>query len=339
MITAELKNSTGEIVALQIPENGHEVKLGQALDFDLKCMDLFDWLKENSDDFEKKKGQYLFKVIDCLNVFYLNIVDFFGLSSEYIDKIDSNTINDQLKVFNGKYNTDQAIDSIMGIFNMIYLVVKNTKPELSESKIFEFKGSKFTIPHIWIDRINNVTYFPSPTVKQAIETLNIIAWYEDIQESKEFNSKVKIDNLYHKYLTELAILLIEEGKEIPTDETQFKIHMEEMRTFFEDIDLQTALNIEHWFKEYYKSLKEDRENHYYFNTNEKNYPKNGEELEALNRAKSANEDIFKKIGFKSVIKRLLELAAFQGSRKTAIESVNNAPFTDAVKLISIDNSD
>ncbi|NOT38542.1 MAG: hypothetical protein HOP11_14315 [Saprospiraceae bacterium] len=340
MIKATLLKTTGEKIAIDLPENGTELKLSQALDFELKCFDLFEWLKVNVDNFSQKKGEYLIRLVDCLNVVYGDIVDFFDLKGDYINDIDNEKINQHFETLKGDYNKDEAFDSLMGIFNILYMVIRTTKPELRELDHFVYKGKEFVFPKILKDRLFNDPMFPSPSVKQSIETLNVMSWLEDIKNSKDekITEQVKTDNIYHKYLTELSVLLIEKGKKLPTEEAEFNMFIREQRVFFEDIDFQTALDVEFWFENYYDSLRKDRENYYYFNSNEKNTPKNGDELTALNRAKAVNDDIFKKIGYKSIINRLLELGAFRGRDKTDIESVNNAPMTDAVKLISIENS-
>ena len=336
MIVASLNKSTGESLSINIPEHGSEIGLAQALDFEFECIELFEFLKENSDTIEAKKGEYILHLIRCLKVFFGDLVDFFELDGSYVDNVNDKALEQHFQVLKGEFDRSQAFDSLSGIFNLIYHAIKNTKPTIREGQVeFIYKEQSFCFPEIWRDSIFNKVNFKSPSVKQAIEILQVQSNYSQVV--KEMNrSDVKLTGwMFTKYLSEMAILLLKPGEVLPTDETAFKMHMTERMSFFEDIDLQTALDVEHWFEQYYASLKEDKENWYYFNNKE---PEGPEELEAQEKAKRKNKDASLRIGWKSMIRRLLEIGAFRNQSSNDLESVYNAQFTDAVKIISIDNS-
>lgn len=335
LITATLHKTTGEKLTLSIPETGSEIALGKALQFNMECLSLFEFLKEHWDNIESKKIEYLTKVIKCLNGFYEDIADFFELKSDVIN-IPEEKMQEHFEMLGKNLNFVQAHDTVIGIFNLIYAAVKDTKAGISEGfNYVEFKGSKFLIPEVWKDKLFERLNYKSISVKQAIEVLQIHNNYINSVKALNPQDENLVNYTYSKYLSELAILLLKEGETIPTDETEFKHFLSERMLFWQDIDLQTALNIEHWFEKYYNSLKEDPENYYYFNSKD---PISKEEYEARRKAEEQNKQVFEKIGNKGIISRLIELGSFNGREKTNIESANTAPFTDAVKVISIDNS-
>ena len=338
MIKATVKKSTGEEIVIMIPETGSEMTLSQALDFEFCCLDLFEWLKLNHDELESKPLEHIVKIIKCLNVFYSGIVDFYELDAKYLEGYDNASIEKHFEVIKVGLNKDQAYSSLMGIFNLIYAALKNTNPKLRDEHTFTYKDESFVFPSIYKDPVFNENQFKSPSVRQAIEILQAQVNYNNY--TKELSkTDVKVSEfLYEKFLSELAVLLLKEGETIPTDETEFKKHMNERKMLFQDIDLQSAMDIEFWFDSYYDNLKKDKENYYYFNSSDNNDPKNADELSSQMNAKAKNEEVFKRIGFKSMLKRLLEIGAFRGRSTNDLDSVNQAPFTDAVKLVSIDNS-
>ena len=171
--------------------------------------------------------------------------------------------------------------------------------------------------------------------KQAVEVLQIHNNYISNVSGLNQTDDAHVNSNFTKYLSELSVLLVKEGEKIPTDETEFKKFMADRMEFWKDIDLQTAVNIEAWFENYYKWLETDPENFYYFNNKD---PQTKEEAEAMNKARAYNREIYQKIGAKSIVSRLIEIGTFNGLGRTNMESANEAPFTDAVKAISIENS-
>lgn len=335
MIIAKLNKSTGESFDLSIPENASEVGLINALDFEFACFDVFEFLKNHSEEMEQRKFEYLHFVIVALNSFYTGIIDFYEIDHKNLN-LSSDEWNKHFSTLSNKIDYEQAEHSIISIFNLTYTAVKGvkTKPALRTTDKFEFKGEKFVFPTIWIDVLFQRENFNSPNVKQFIELLQNQANY--IASVKDLNSRdlKTVENLYSKYLTDLAYLLLKEGESIPVNEVDCKKFITQRMDFFQDIDLQSAIDIEHWFNQYYISLEKDKENYYYF----KSDPTTKEEQLAYIEAQNKNSDMMKRIGWKSIINRLLEIGSFNVSGKSAIEAVLTAPATDAVKTISIDNA-
>ena len=339
---------------LEIPETASEVKLSNSLDFNIKCIELYDWLIVNSEKVLEKDVEYIVLILQCLNTYYDGIVDFFDIDAKIIESVDHKEIQAHLEFISKNINKTQAHDTVIGIFNLIYKAITHAKPRLYEednTSVIIYKGKEFELPEVWKDKIYGSMNFKSVSVRQAIEVLNIQNQYnsivsnllnpknekgEPIEEGKINRSDPQFANvMFTKYLSELAILLIEKGHKIPNEESDFKRFLTTQMDFWQDIDLQTAIDIEYWFDKYYESLKEDKENYYYFNNKS---PESMEEKKAMDKAALMNKEVFEKIGNKSLLSRLVEIGVFNGREKTNLESVYSAPFTDAVKIISIDNS-
>lgn len=333
MIIAKLNKSTGETLDLLIPENGSEVSLSKSLDFEYACFDVFEFLKNNSTDIDSKRFEYLNLLIKALNTFYEGILDFYDLDYKHLN-LSPDEWNKHFSALNKKIDIVQTEQSIISIFNLTYKAIKDTEPKLRTSDSFEYKGFKFVFPTIWRDVIFNKENFNSPNVKQFIEILQTQSNY--IQSIKDLDKRDlnTVNHLFAKYLLELSILLLKEGESIPLPEVDYKKFTTERMDFFQDIDLQAAVDIEYFFNQFYESLKQDKENYYYFNA----HLATKEDQEAYMKAQNKNDDMMKRIGFKSLLNRLLELNPFSGNGKTAIESILTAPATDAVKFISIDNA-
>lgn len=333
MIVAKLNKTTGEVFELLIPENASEVGLSVSLDFEYACFDVFEFLKNNAEVMDEKKFEYLHYIIVALNSFYVGIIDFYELDSKHAE-INTNEWNNHFSTLSNRIDYEQAEHSIISIFNLTYKAIKDAKPNLRTTDYFEYKGEKFVFPTIWKDVLYGNENFNSPSVKQFIELLQNQANY--ISSIKDLNKRDinAVNHLFTKYLTDLAYLLLKEGEIVPVNEVECKKFISSRMDFFMDIDLQAAIDIEHWFGQYYESLKKDKENFYYFNSD----PTTVEEQRAYLEAQNKNSDMMKRIGFKSILNRLLELNPFTVSGKSAIEAVLTAPATDAVKIISIDNA-
>lgn len=337
MIIAKLAKSTGEVIELNIPETGSEMKLSQALDFNVGCLRLFEWIRDHAETIDSHRVEYLVNIINVINTYYDGLVDFFEIESDVIDQITIADINANLEHLVNGIDVPKATGTALGIFNLLLAATRNTTPQIEDGwpQTFEYKGKVFCFPEIWKDKLYNSLNYKSISVKQAIEILqvhnNYITNVKDLQRTDENH----VNMTFTKYLSELAILLLQKDETIPTDETEFKQFMAERMDFWQDIDLQTAVNVEAWFENYYEWLKADAENHYYFNSKE---PSSKEEVEAMRKASAHNKEVHEKIGSKSIISRLVEIGLFNGRAKTNIESAYTAPFTDAVKAISIENS-
>jgi len=335
LISAKILKTTGEVIDLSIPTQGSEIKLSQALDFNVGCLKLFEFIKDHAEDIESKRVQYLVEVIKCLNNYFDGIIDIFDCDSSLID-ISPEEFNEHIGHLADRIDIDSAITTALGLFNILLKTIRETKPQIEDwPQKIEYKDCTFIFPEIWKDKLYNTLNYKSISVKQAVEVLQIHNNYISNVSGLNQTDDAHVNSTFTKYLSELSVLLVKEGEKIPTDETEFKKFMADRMEFWKDIDLQTAVNIEAWFENYYKWLETDPENFYYFNNKD---PQTKEEAEAMNKARAYNREIYQKIGAKSIVSRLIEIGTFNGLGRTNMESANEAPFTDAVKAISIENS-
>ncbi len=300
MIKYSLKKLTGEKIEIFLPVNASEIKLSQVIDFEFKISELAE--NKNIESLEYVKG-----LADLLSGF-LN-VDFL-----------------ELDIYN---ENESLINSMIHLQNQIWDVIVNAKPELKieNENSFSYNGINYLFPTIWKNETLQKIGYNSINLKQGIEILQVRHNFE--KSVKDLANKNTLPNfLFSKALSEIAILLLKEGEEIPVSEDIFEKWLSNRISEFIDIDYQTALNINHWIESYMTSLRDDIENFYFFDSDEKT---NSEDAKHEMISRHKNKAIFDKIGYKSIIQRVAE-------HFSSIQEALSSKFSDAVKLISITNS-
>lgn len=300
MIKYNLKKITGERIDIFIPENASEIKLSQVIDFEFRLSNLAE--KKDIESHEYIKG-----IAELLSDFLS--VDFLELDT---------------------YNSNESlINSMVHLQEQIWNVIANAKPELKtevENK-FVYNGVDYYFPTIWKNETLHKVGYNSISLKQAIELLQVRHNFEKKVKALADNSTLP-NFVYSKTLSEIAILLIKKDEEIPISEDDFEKWLSIRISEFENIDYQTSLNINHWIESYMTSLRDDIENFYFFDSDEKTTTEDAKN-EMISKHK--NKNIFEKIGYKSIIPRA---ATYYNSIETAMKS----KFSDVVKLMSIENS-
>lgn len=349
MIKAKIKKSDNSTLEIEIPETASEVTYSQALDFQFAHYSLLDFLKEHGTDIENKKIQHIKKIIDCLNAFYGDLADFYEVDSSYFDKIDSKELSRNFEALNKKYNHDEMLDTLTSIFNLILKVVDNHEGKENYSDHIIYKGIKYFIPTIWKNAISESLEYDSITVRQAIaiQEAQAICREELIYIEKQRNENKdpnitddqdKAASIFTKSIFEISVLLVGEGEIYPESDTAFSKHISEKMKVFEDIDLQTVADIQKWIDGYDDYLRGKKENYYYYNMDDEPSIDNVNDFANYTRAKEKNKQVQKNIGFRSILARIIELGIFSGLRKTEIQSALDAPYSDAVTHISINNA-
>lgn len=351
MIVAHIKKSDNSKLEIEIPEYASEVTYSKALDFLFAHYSLLDFLKEKNGDVEQNKIEYIKKLISCLNVFYDKIADFYEVDASYFNNIDLENISNHFATLNKKYKADEAIDSLTSIYNLIYKVISDAEGKINYSDHLIYKGIKYMIPTVWENAITEILEYNSITVRQAIAVQEAQAKCAEVQlkiakdkdkEAKENNLSEDQQNaeaIFVKSIFEISVLLMAEGEIYPSSDQKFDKHIAEKMQTFIDIDYQSVLDIQKWWEGYDTYLKNKKENHYFFNMDHiEPTIDNRQDFENYTNAKKKNKDIEKNIGYKSILSRILELKIFSGLRQTEIESALEAPYSDAVTHISINNA-
>ena len=300
MIKYNLKKITGERIDIFIPENASEIKLSQVIDFEFRLSNL-------AEKKDIESHEYIQGIAELLSDFLS--VDFLELDT---------------------YNSNESlINSMVHLQEQIWNVIANAKPELKtegDSK-FTYNGIDYYFPTIWKNETLHKVGYNSISLKQAIELLQVRHNFEKKVKALADNSSLP-NFVYSKTLSEIAILLIKKDEEIPISEDDFEKWLSIRISEFENIDYQTSLNINHWIESYMTSLRDDIENFYFFDSDEKTTTEDAKN-EMISKHK--NKNIFEKIGYKSIIPRA---ATYYNSIETAMKS----KFSDVVKLMSIENS-
>lgn len=351
MIKAHIKKSDNTKLEIDIPQFANEITYSKAIDFQFANYALLDFLKENGGRIDEKKIEYIKKIIECLNVFYEGIADFYELDASYFDNINLDDMSDHFATLNKKYKLDETLDSVISIFNLIYKTIEESQPKINFNDHIEYKGVKYFIPTVWENAITETLEYNSITVRQAIaileaqaharaELLRITKEKEKhFETSGQTEDQKSAETIFVKAIFEIAVLLVEENEVYPSSDVQFNKHISEKMQTFIDIDLQTVLDIQNWIENYEQYLRNKKENYYYYHMDEvEPNIENVNDFKNYTQAKQKNKDIEKNIGFKSILSRILELKIFSGLRKTEIESALEAPYSDAVTHISINNA-
>lgn len=359
MIECTLLRSDKKELKILIPQNGYELKLSNKIDFDVAYMDLINWLSIYGENITEKKYQYIELLIKAIASFTgCKLSEFLEIDSTYISSINE---KDLLEHFNSlsntktnkQFNIEELESSLLKIYNLIFDTIHSIQPELKlygeEEFIYEYKNqfgetikTTLSIPTIWVDAITSETNYNSISVKQLIEMLKIRDNYSKIIDDEKDKGKTPDITgtwLFSKLIGEISLLCLKkengEVEKIPIDTDQFNKWFSERMKMFENIDYQTAVNIEYWFNSFWDWLKNKPVNNYFFNTKD---PVDKYEAEAIQKMKAANEIVFHYVGWKVMLSRLIDINAWQQNGVSTIESVNNAPATEAIELLSIENS-
>lgn len=359
MIECTLRRSDRKELKILIPQNGNELKLSNKIDFDIAYLDLINWLSLYGENLTEKKYQYIELLIKAISSFTGTKLDeFLEIESTYISSIGDNDLIEHFKELsetkiNKNFDLDQLEDSILKIYNLIFQTIQSIHPELKlygeEEFEYEYKNQfgetikhTLSIPTIWKDAVTSETNYNSISVKQLIEVLKIRDNYSKIIDDEKDKGKTPDATgawVFSRIIGEISLLcLIKENgsvEKIPIDTDKFDKWFTERMKMFENIDYQTAINIEYWFNSFWDWLKNKPVNNYFFNSKD---PVDKYEAEAIQKMKAANEIVFHYVGWKIMLNRLIDINAWQSNGVSVIESVNYAPATEAIELLSIENS-
>lgn len=337
MIEARLKRSDKTYIVLNVPESNSELTLKQKLDFDFAQFHAIQHLKKCEDRIFESRGEYLLILAKGLSeIFEIDLGQILSIDGINILEMSQSEFVEHLETIGGKLtkvNKDQLSESLLSLWNYISDIIN--QPIDKKQIEIDYKGQKYFLPKYVEDKVNDNYLHGSLTVKQAIEILQVNNFYNNwLKENiKERYSDKDKTILLLKYVSEIVLLL---NPDIPNTETEFKVWLDQKIEHFIDIDCKSFMICINWFNDHLAELKKDPENKYFFDSVEE--AQTLEEREAAAKAAAKSDRIFKNIGLKGVINKLLIINPFQKNGESKIESINKGPFTDAVKLISTDNA-
>lgn len=177
------------------------------------------------------------------------------------------------------------------------------------------------------------------TKTKAERALELFIDLEAVKEKEEKKKKANPDPfgnfIYSKIISHIAMLCIREGDKAPLDKFEFINWFERRKRILKDIDYQTAIDVEYWVSSFWDNLKSNPKMWYFYNSRE---PIDEYEQKARIKMMKINEEIFNRIGYNSIISRLIDLDPWSQPGMSKIESVYNGSAEEGIELLSVANS-
>lgn len=330
----------------------------------IKCISAYSGVK--FDEFTEIDSKYLSEIsnTDLIGHFDLLSKDVFPKDEKNKDKLSVKKLHKELlKIYflitNCIKEAKPALRNYGSEFFDYTYIDPDTKIQVTE---------RFQINPVWQNKYMNRLEFKPLSVKQLVEILEIEEAYkktiasnlrpkpkpQDKKLSKSDRAKMVADGTYHqapveelqnpdplgqfiysKIISEIAVICTKENEVLPHDKHKFKQWLDHRCRIFTDIDLQTAIDVEYWINSFWDYLQKEKENYHFFNART---PIDEHEQKARIKLQAINQEIFDRIGYRSLISRLMEIDPWSSNGKSKLESVSNAPADEGVTLISIENS-
>ena len=323
-----------KVVTIDFPEQASEIKLAQYIDFDIANRVMLKWMEETeldvaTDEWQREHVRHL-----------LHILSEFTRTKLADTTLPVGDLEAHLMHISGQ--KDGSIDfdnwqvTLTQLYAAIFTALASFTPQTftkEQDCVFEYKGKKFKIPTAYMDAITGKRVFPSTPAGLVVEALEIKRlWQQNIEADKDGSLT------YTSYLKLVALLVKEEGQELPLASRQRLSEFIEKRIrFFADIPMNVAMNIHKWLLDYYGYLESSPALYWFFNP-PKPAVSSVEESRALDKAKLENEARWKRSGYQFILHRTMKSGYFNGLGKTPYESARLAPFEETLEQISLENA-
>jgi len=255
MYEIKLSSTAGKpLGVLLFPEKASEVTLKQFIRFEVAAANLEKWITENEskNPFDPNfAAGYIWRVFTCVNEF---------CGDGRIHQVPVGDYPKALNKFLGvKKISDIDLvgieDSVMGLYANIWRTLATYKKHYDAGAgvdySFEYKGVTYRLKKSHRDAITQQIRFESLTTAQAVEALEALRMY---------NHHVASDPKKAFYFTTLlhlvAILALADGEAFPTTDSEIDRWISDRVRYFEDIDMEAALNVADFFLSTGKALKE-----------------------------------------------------------------------------------
>ena len=213
----------------------------------------------------------------------------------------------------GMINLDQTQETLLHIYHNLFAIVQSYEPRLfRKDMFFSFRGQDFMIPSTAKDRLSQKDLSPSISSQEAIEVLDLQGRIFRDDRSKDFNG----DLMFTQFLEQAAILSRPPGEDLPSDDVSFDQMVDKRKVFFagqkmgklpqcDPITAALAIDID-FFLSMQLGLLRMTLKHAFSSTINIKSPKNAQESEAIERAKSRNKTLVRQVGLRGIYKRLLD---------------------------------
>jgi hypothetical protein len=224
MLKLNVLRDDGTRVPLQLPETYTEWPLRLYIDALIEIEALNQLLSDASDDplIELEILRQQAKIVAAF------------LGKEFEELMEYSVISD-------------AHQDLSNLFNYITSYCAGVKPNIHgtgmEKYSFEFRNKQFRMHANDVDSLNRTSY-SDMSLGQLVNIMEIKRKLFDHASGKETFKDVDPDGSrrYTLFLSILAALSVEVGYEFPSTPERFDRHLEKNIVFFQDIDIQTAIN-------------------------------------------------------------------------------------------------
>ena len=254
MYKVSLKTTDGKsVIDIDFPEHPSEVKLKQFIEFEVAYESLNKWLDSlDETDWRKVEVQlnYIKKIIEIISEFTGHEIIDKGLTIGDFEK----HLGEMMYLKEGEQlDLDLIESSLFSLYTNIWRVFKKNKPRHRTEKdfVFEYKGKRWKMPLMLVDIISQKKIPQDLTTAELVEAAEVVRLWDmhkknDIQGSVRFTSILKL----------VAILARNvKGDTFPSTDSEIEKYISERTFHFQNIDMETALDIQYFFLSSTKGLR------------------------------------------------------------------------------------
>lgn len=244
MITVKLERADGEVLAsFPFPTSASEVKYSTYVRFEEAYEAKEKWLKENESANITDPAfvrQYILHVAKIVEAFTGQSVIEAKLG-DYVAHVQE-VFGEDVRAFQNELR--EVENTVFSLYANIWRTIGNYKKHAHTDNAYHFtyKGKTYFLKSAYRDAITGQLRFDSLSVAQGVEALEAWRIYEQAK-----GNDVGKRYLFTTVVTLIACLALEDGQQFPDNEKDIQRWITERSVHFQDIDMETALNVRDFF--------------------------------------------------------------------------------------------
>lgn len=267
MVEITLRNTEGEVVeVMEYPTEPKEVKIKHFIEFEKTYEEFSNWQVENNDKdplsfaFRKTYCGYLKKCVDAFcgedtegiavgdYIKHLAKISKVAQKELDLDSIESTLFSLYENIWGtiGKYKAPSFLEQPKSAkkrrLKLSIKRIKKIKKKRVNSYVFEYKGKEYFIKGSFKDAITQNERFYSLSNAQMTEALEAWRIFEENQAKDTEGSFY-----YSTILNIISCVALQKGETFPTSDEGIQMWLSERVIHFQDIDMQTALDVQAFF--------------------------------------------------------------------------------------------
>lgn len=223
-------------VVLSVPESPAELRLSNAIDYEIAFHKFEAWLKETEGQEVSLSWQleYLRHIAACVQAFCgtsdtnnLPVGDLPG----YLEALSKSK----------QFDLDESEKNLLALYaNCLKCFEQYEKStfEPGRAYTFEYKGERWQIPSSYRDVLTNQKRFEDLPLAQTIEGLEAWRKYEEVKDDD-----AEGNYFFTTVLNTLAVFARKDSENFPEDQTAIDKLINERLVYFQDIDMQTGFDV------------------------------------------------------------------------------------------------